>query len=277
MTDIVDQPVSPALVLPEGTYASRAYPSVDWPAICAGAMVTVSIIAATFGSAIGLAATSPYKGPHPVYFYVAPGIWMIFVAVSSFAAGGYITGRLRRLGEGASRHERDARDSVHGLVVWALAAVTGALLAATAVSSVERTAAESGLAPSDRYVDLLLRGEGARAANNSDATRGFISRLVTENPTGDFSNEDKSYLVTVIASSTGASQAAATEWVNRVASEMKAAADKACKVGVYLVFLTAATLAVGAAAAWGATRLGGRPRDESFDLGHLVRLHRSER
>jgi len=282
MTDIVDSPVSPALAQPEQTYASRAFPTVDWPAIFAGAIVAVAVsfIAATFGSAIGLSATSPYKGPHPVYFYVALGIWMIFIAVSSFAAGGYITGRLRRLIEGASPHERDVRDSAHGLIMWALAAVVGAFLAAAAAGSIAKTAAESGITPTDRYVDLLLRGEGGpvRAATNvTDMTRGFVSRLVAENPTGDFSNEDKAYLANVVASHTGASQAAAAERVDRVASEMKADADKARKVGVYLAFLTAATLAVGAAAAWGATRLGGRHRDENFDLGHLVRLHRSER
>ena len=279
MTDFVDLPASPALQ-PERTVASRVYPSVDWPAVFAGAMVAVAVsfIAATFGSAIGLSSTSPYKGAQPIFFYIALGIWMIFVAVSSFAAGGYITGRMRRLSEGASEHERDVRDSVHGLVVWALAAVVGALLAAAVAGSVAKTAAENGMAPTDRYVDLLLRGEGARNANNvSEATRGFVSRLVAETPTGDFSTEDRSYLTNVIAANTGASQAAASERVNRVSSEMKADADKARKVSVYLAFLAAATLAVGAAAAWAATRVGGRHRDQNFDLSHLVRLHRTNR
>jgi hypothetical protein len=52
---------------------------------------------------------------------------------------------------------------------------------------------------------------------------------------------------------------------------MKADADKARKAGVYLAFLTASTLAIGAATAWAATRLGGRHRDQNFDLSHLVR------
>jgi len=125
MTDIVDAPPSTALAQPQRIYALSC---VDWPAIFTGATVAVpvSFIAATFGSAIGVSATSPYKGPQPIVFYVALGLWMIFVAVSSFAAGGYITGRLRRISEGASEHERDARDSVRGLVVWALAAAAWA-------------------------------------------------------------------------------------------------------------------------------------------------------
>jgi hypothetical protein len=274
MTDIVN---SPALTQPERLYSARAYGYVDWPAIFAGAMVAVavSLIAATFGSAVGLSATSPYKGPQPVFFYVALGIWMIFIAVSSFAAGGYVAGRMRRTTEGASEHERDVRDSLHGLVVWALAAVVGALLAAATVGAIAKTAADKGLAPTDRYVDVLLRGEGAgRGANPvSDATRGFVSRLVAENPGGDFSTEDRTYLTNVIAS-TGAPAAAATERLNRVSSAMKTDADKARKVGVYLAFLTAATLAVGAASAWGATRLGGRHRDQNVELGHLVRTQR---
>jgi len=101
---------------------------VDWPAIFAGAIVAVAVsfIAATFDPAIGLSATSPYKGLQPVVFYVALGLWMTFVAVSSFAAGGYITARLRRISEGASEHERDVRDSVRGSVVWTLAAAAWA-------------------------------------------------------------------------------------------------------------------------------------------------------
>ncbi|ARN80970.1 hypothetical protein [Methylocystis bryophila] len=276
MTDVVN---SPALAQPERAYASRAHGFVDWPAIFAGAMVAVAVsfIAATFGSAIGLSATLPYRGPQPVLFYVALGIWMIFVAVSSFAAGGYVAGRLRRPSEGASPHARDVRDCLHGLVVWALAAVAGALLAAATVGAIAKTAADKGLAPTDRYVDLLLRGEGVAAAKGanpvSDATRSFVSRLVAENPSGDFSNEDKSYLSSVVTGA-GAPPATAADRVNRVASEMKADANKARKVGIYLAFLTAATLAVGAATAWGATRLGGRHRDQDVDLGHLVRAPR---
>ncbi len=274
MTDFVN---SPALAQPERTYAPRAYGYVDWPAIFAGAMVAlaVSFVAATFGSAIGLSAASPYKGPQPAFFYVALGIWMLFVAVSSFAAGGYVAGRLRRTSEGASDHERDVRDSLHGLVVWALAAVVGALLAAATLGAIAKTAADKGLAPTDRYVDLLLRGEGAgRGANPvSDATKGFVSRLVAENPLGDFSIEDRSYLTNVVASAVGPG-AGATERLNRVSSEMKADAEKARKVSVYLAFLSASTLALGAAAAWSATRLGGRHRDQNVDLGHLVRTYR---
>jgi hypothetical protein len=270
MTDIVNSPARAQPVV-------RAFGYVDWAAIFAGALVAVAVsfVAATFGSAIGLSAASPYKGPQPVFFYVALGIWMIFVAVSSFAAGGYVAGRLRRTREGASGHERDVRDSLHGLVVWALAAVVGALLAAATVGAIAKTAADKGLAPTDRYVDLLLRGEGAgRGANPvAEATRGFVSRLVAENPRGDFSNEDRAYLTNVVAS-TGAPAAAANERLNRVSAEMKADADKARKVSVYLAFLTAATLAVGAAAAWSATRLGGRHRDQNVDLGHLVRAPR---
>jgi hypothetical protein len=63
---------------------------------------------------------------------------------------------------------------------------------------------------------------------------------------------------------------------SRASTEMKADADKARKVSVYLAFLTAATLALGAAAAWGATRLGGRHRDQNVDLGHLVRAPREQ-
>jgi hypothetical protein len=91
MTDYVD---SPALAKP-GLAVSSV---VDWPAIIAGAIVAaaVSFVATTFSSAIGLTVASPYAGPRQELFFIAAGVWLVFIVVSSFAAGGYITGRLRR-------------------------------------------------------------------------------------------------------------------------------------------------------------------------------------
>jgi hypothetical protein len=253
--------------------------SIDWPAIIAGALVAlaVSFIATAFGASLGLTATSPYGGASPAFFYIAVGLWMIFIAVSSFAAGGYITGRLRRRADIASQPETDLRDGVSGLTTWAVAVVLGALLTAATLDSVTRSAptgaSRSNVAIGDRYVDRLLRGDGdvARAAPVPEPVREMVSRLVVVSPTGDFSAEDRAYLVNVIASRTNLPPASAEERVERVSTDMKSDADKARKLGVYFGFLTAATLAVGAATAWAAARVGGRHQDQNIDLRGFVK------
>lgn len=254
---------------------------VDWPAIIAGALVAVAVsfVATTFGASIGLTAASPYRGASPAFFYIAVGLWMIFVAISSFAAGGYLTGRLRRRAERASQSEVDLRDGVSGLTVWALAVVIGAMLAAATINIVVRSTpgasasanGESSL--TDRYVDRLLRGDGdvVQGAPVAEVTKNVVSRLLVANPTGNFSGEDRDYLVNIIASRTNLPPPSADGRVEAVSGQMKSDTDRARKLGVYFGFLTAATLAVGAATAWAAARVGGRHQDENVDLHNLIR------
>jgi hypothetical protein len=276
MTDYVD---SPALAKP-GLAVSSV---VDWPAIIAGAIVAaaVSFVATTFSSAIGLTVASPYAGPRQELFFIAAGLWLVFIVVSSFAAGGYITGRLRRRVQNVSQHETDIRDGIHGLTMWAVAVVVGGVLATASLGSASKTGTSSvqqaatGL--SDRYVDLLLRGDGDTRRGGpgvTEETRAIVSRLVLENPAGNFSTDDKAYLTNVISSSTALHPSQASDRVVAVATEMKADANKARKIGVFVAFLSAATLAVAAATAWAATRVGGHHRDGDVDLSHLVRLRR---
>ena len=92
-----------------------------------------------FGSAIGLSLVSPYHGSSPAIFYVALALWFTWITVSSFVAGGYVTGRLRRPIDGATAHQVQVRDGAHGLVVWAAAVVIGTSLATFSLSSAVTT------------------------------------------------------------------------------------------------------------------------------------------
>lgn len=62
-------------------------------------------------------------------------LWFVWVQVSSFLAGGYITGRLRRRVGDASEHESDVRDGSHGLLAWALGVVVLAIFAAVSIGA----------------------------------------------------------------------------------------------------------------------------------------------
>lgn len=124
-----------------GKTAVVALPSyVDWPAILAGTVVAIalSFVLLTFGSAIGFSVTSfePREGASLFWLSVVSGLWFIWVAITSFGAGGYLAGRLRRPVAGASLDEVEVRDGAHGLLVWATGAIVGAMLAASGIGGV---------------------------------------------------------------------------------------------------------------------------------------------
>jgi nucleoid DNA-binding protein len=385
---------------------------VEWSAIFAGAIVASAIIVlmTAFGSAIGLSLVSPYKGHSAVLFYIALALWFIWITVSSFVAGGYIAGRMRRPVDGATIHESHVRDGVHGLVVWAVAVAIGTWLATWSISSAFKggaelaksgassmssgatsvadpmaysvdtllrpnesaslrpnesaSAAKSGTADtSQRDVSIILAASGTNGSLSNDdrtrvarivaahaglqqndaekrvdgvfaqvkaaadkvrdandaarkagivlalslapnasltpnasispnagslgqgadkasmgeggpteASRQEVSRiLLTGAADGSLSSDDRAYLVRVVATHTGLSQADAEKRVDTLTEQMKTTADKARKAGILLAFLTAASLVLGAAAAWWGAGVGGRHRDEKFDASHLTR------
>lgn len=394
---------------------------VEWSAIFAGAMLTSAIIVlmTAFGSAIGLSLVSPYHGPSPILFYVVLALWFTWITVSSFVAGGYVTGRLRRPIKGTTPHEVHVRDGAHGLVVWAVAVVIGTALATFSLSSAVTTlslssavkggvdvaksgasamassvglnadpigyevdtllrndrntaaakgttvgnsvtvetsrrdasrvlatgaahgslssdnriymaravAAGAGLsqAEAERRVDAIFaqvrtaadkvreatetarkagitlglsvapnaeligsgvdstpRGDGSPSAVNRgtmETSRQEVSRiLLMSAANGSLSSDDRAYLVRVIESRANLAQADAEKRVDALSEQMKTSADKARvttetarKGGILLAFLTAATMVLGAAAAWWGAGVGGRHRDENFDASHLTR------
>ena len=391
---------------------------VEWSAIFAGAILTSAIIVlmSAFGSAIGLSLLSPYHGPSPVIFYVVLALWFTWITVSSFVAGGYVTGRMRRPIDGATPHEVHVRDGVHGLIVWAVAVAIGTSLATVSLSSAVTTLSlssalkdgadmaksgassmSSGVAsvadPIGYSVDTLLRtnesapaGKSASAGNSattetsrqdisrilvasaangslSSDDRSFVARVVAtraglapadaekrvdaifaqaktavdrirdaneaarkagltlalsvgpnanalgyndeksdrSSSAGDsgamersrgeitrillmgaadgaLSDDNRAYLARLVAARTGLSQADAEKRVDALSEQMKNSADKlraatetARKAGILLAFLTAATMVLGAAAAWWGAGMGGRHRDEKFDASHLTR------
>jgi hypothetical protein len=268
--------LSPAVAVDTGAHY------VDWGAIIAGAVLAsgIALLLFTFGTAIGLSMVSPYEGEgtsRTAYFIVL-GLWSTWVIVSSFLAGGYLAGRLRRrIGDGTP-HEIEVRDGAHGIVVWAVGVVVGSLLLTYGVSSVAGNAAATGMIERRTdmtlyTVDALLRGAGESTATlTNDAERNEISRLLTYGVVrGELNAQDKMYLSHIVANRTGLATAAAERRVEQVLADAQYKADIARKGGIIIGFLTVAALLIGgAAAAWSAT-LGGRHRDEGTDTAFFWR------
>ncbi len=223
---------------------------VEWSAIFAGAIVASAIIVlmTAFGSAIGLSLVSPYKGHSAVLFYIALALWFVWITVSSFVAGGYIAGRMRRPVDGATIHESHVRDGVHGLVVWAVAVAIGTWLATWLISSAFKGGGElaksgassmssggtSGVDPIAYSVDNLLRpGESASAGKSGTADtsadtsqREVSSILATSGTNGSLSSDDRTRVARIVAARAGLTQTDADKRVDAIFAQVKAAADK---------------------------------------------------
>ncbi len=268
----------------------RSY--VDWGAILAGTVIATSItvVMTGFGSAIGLSMASPFKGQgfSGVAIAIAIGLWVIWVAVSSLVAGAYVTGRLRRRAGDATPHEVSIRDGAHGLVVWALSALVGVIIAAMSLAGAARTGAQfagsavsavSGIAANsaDYAVDTITRSD-SQGAVMDEATRQQIGRiLVRAAADGQLTQADRAYLTRTVAARAGIAPAEVEQRIDAFSAQAKiavdrtrAAAESARRLGILLAFLTAASLAVAAAGAWWGAGLGGKHRDENTDLSHLT-------
>jgi hypothetical protein len=264
--------------------ASRADPVVGgpsyvhWGPIIGGAIVAaaVSFVLITFGAAIGLsiASPSPTWRDTSAMLTLLSGIWVLVVAIGSFALGGYIAGRTRFGWAGAGEDEVEFRDGVHGLLVWGLAVIIAILLEIAAANVAASAAARAAgpMSPSHGSpsntepflaleLDRLFRSD--RPGERVDAeTRAEASRIIS---TGlgrrDIAGDDRTYLMRLVSAKTGLSPADAERRTNEVIGQAKQAASQARRSAVIIAFMTASAMAAAAAVAWFAAGIGGRHRD----------------
>jgi len=278
---------TPVIVASDATVAADNTSYVDRTAILAGNLLAtaISFVLLTFGSAIGLSLTSAYEGSGMTLFWfaIAAALWVLWVQISSFMAGGYLAGRMRRRHGDATEYESDIRDGSHGLVVWALGVLLGALIAISGVSSAVSTAtqavataggaaagvAASQMDPNALLVDRFLRpGPTATEPVPADK-RDEVGRILSAVGDGELDAGDRQYLTSTIAARAGVDEATATQRVDQLVADAKQleaeareAADTARRITMIVAFLTAASLLVSGAAAYFGATLGGNHRDK---------------
>ena len=264
---------------------------IDWAAIIGGIVLAtaISVLLLAFGSAIGLsfADFDASDDVNPIWIAIAAASWLLWVQISSFMAGGYLTGRLRRRFNDATEHESDVRDGAHGLLVWAGALVIGAVIAiggvgaaltaagnavGTLTTAASNVAEDGALDPQAYFVDTLFRaGPGAAPVAGAEQDfRGEATRILANGAlAGTVSDTDKAYLAQLVAANTGLTPEESTARVDEVLTavdQAKAqaaeAAETARKWTVLGAFLTAASLLVSAVGAYWAAMKGGNHRDK---------------
>lgn len=293
----IDAPAGVAIV--ESTTTDRDNSSyVDWPAIIAGIVLAsaISLVLISFGSAVGLNFLDfGYgDGPNPIFVGIAAATWFLWVQISSFMAGGYLTGRLRRRYFDANEDESDLRDGAHGLLVWAGAAILGTVIAvggigaaANAVGSAAATAttAASNVAegtadavdPNAYFIDTMFR---STQPVDAEAARGEAGRIFAQAALGDgtVADADRTYLANVVAANTGiapdeaqARVDAAITSVEQARQDALEAARVARNTAIIGAFLLAASLLVSAIGAFWAAQKGGNHRDENTVFAGVFR------
>ena len=263
MADVVTRPTAGV--------GSKSY--VEWGAVFAGAVaaIALSIVLLAFGAAVGLASVSPWtstaKGLQAVG--IGSAFWTLLVTVWAFALGGYLSGRMRHRWNDGAATEVEFRDSTHGLLVWGVAILFGAISAAAGVTALGKGAAaaagqaasQSSIDPITMANDTLFRPSTSTATGASEDTRGEVARLILRSRY-DVAAADRTYLSQLVAAKTGLAPAEAEKRVNETVVQLKSAADQARKIAVIVGFLTSSILLIGAAVAWWAAAVGGKHRDE---------------
>jgi len=246
---------------------------IHWGPGIAGAIVAAatSFVLMSFASAVGLmvASPSPTWRDTSVWLAILSGVWIIVVAVASFALGGYIAGRVRSTWN-ASTDEVEFRDGVHGLIAWGLGVMLGAALLALSASTFAATNSPSAARDTDGApsflsyeIDKLFRAD--RAAPARPEIRAEAARLLMRGlGRNDLPADDRSQLVRLTSAVTGLAQPDAQQRVVQVLADARVAASQARRSAVILGFCLAAALLAGAAAAWMAAGLGGKHRDNEF-------------
>lgn len=282
------------LAVGESGYTPEASASaISWAAVIGGAFAAaaVSLILIAVGSGFGLASVSPWpnSAASVTTFTVMTAIWFIVVQWVSAGIGGYLTGRLRTKWVGVHTHEVFFRDTAHGFLAWAVAAVLGAAILASAVSSLLSggSHAAAGVAsgatesasqeavqenPFAYNVDSLFRSDHPSANATDQDVRAEATRILAiDIKNGEVPTGDRTYLAQLVAARTGLSQADAEKRVDEVIAKAKAAdtkarqvADAARKAVATASIFTAVSMLIGAFIAAAAAALGGRHRDEDW-------------
>jgi len=254
--------------------------AVSWAAIAAGAIANAALTLAlvAFGVGMGFSTTSPFSasGPSAGAFKLGTGVYLCVVAILASTVGGYLAGRLRTKWTGLHTDEVVFRDTAHGFMSWAFAAVLSAAFLGAATTSIVGGAAAGATqgaarsaagAPTFYFADALFRSDnpssqqGDANAQRIEAAR-ILAKAVSD---GTLNPIDRAYLGKLVAARTGMSPSDAERRVDQVTNATRDALDSARRNAGHLALWLTAAAFIGALAASLAALEGGQLRDGMWD------------
>jgi hypothetical protein len=249
---------------------------LEWTPSWVGAIVAaaLSFVLLAFGAALGLAVASPSSSwrDTSAVLTLLSGLWLLLTALASFGLGGYLAGRLRIPLRPHTREEVEFRDGIHGLLVWAMAVLIGALLTvavSSAISAGRATDAKSSTSEPlfALELDQLFRSDRKPTDAGDPELRAQAARIISSGlGHRTMASEDRAYLVRLVETRTGLAATDADNRVTQIVNKSRDAVAKARRSAVIVAFMVGASLVLGAAVAWLAAAAGGQHRDGSIAL-----------
>src|ERR1700757_2139565 len=133
---------------------------VAWGSIIAGAVgaAALSIILLILGTGLGFSVISPWpnSGISAGTLGVSSILWLALTQIVASALGGYLAGRLRLKWAGVHTDEIYFRDTAHGFLAWA----TAALITAILIGSVIGHAVTSGASAASSLIPIAEQSTG---------------------------------------------------------------------------------------------------------------------
>src|SRR5262249_13101895 len=183
---------------------------IHWGPAIAGAVLAAAawLVLMAFASAVGFATVSPSPTWRDTSWSLGllTGLWLLLASLGSFALGGYIAGRVRS-SWATTEDEVEFRDGTHGLLVWALAIVLGAVLTGLTATALGALSARSTttLRPAQGEpaflayeIDRLLRSDRRPEAADPEL-RGEAARIIMRGiGRRGMAADDRTYLVRMV-------------------------------------------------------------------------------
>ncbi len=256
MANLAERPTRPQGVPLTASDDADTTSGVSWGAVIAGGVgsASLALILLTLGVGLGLSSMSPWSnaGASAKTIGMVAIVWLIFTHIAASGMGGYLAGRLRTKWQGVHTDEVYFRDTAHGFLSWAVAALVAAALlgsvttsilgkgidTAGATASTAVTTAGTALVQAqgqsnvlEYFSDSLFRSAQPATDSGDASARTEAGRiLATSLKRGALDSGDKAYLAKVIAARTGLAEADAQKRVDATFAGAKAEAAKAVEV-----------------------------------------------
>ena len=159
---------------PIHTHAS----AVSWGAIIAGAAgaASLSLILLMLGTGLGLSSVSPwaYSGVSATTFGVSTILWLTFTQLVASGMGGYLAGRLRTKWIAVHTDEVYFRDTAHGFLAWAVAALATAALLTSVIGSIVNSGIQAGASAAGGVATATAVGAELAKFNSDNEPIGYF-------------------------------------------------------------------------------------------------------
>lgn len=152
--------------------------AVSWGAIFAGAVAAASLamILLMLGTGLGLSSISPWEdhGLSAGTIGIATIAWLTFTQIVSSGMGGYLAGRLRTKWQDTHVDEIYFRDTAHGFLTWAVAALISAVLLTTTLGSIVSGGAKAVGSVAGGASALSVSGAAKGSSEVSSESMGYF-------------------------------------------------------------------------------------------------------